>query len=97
MQHILGNVLEDVLYKKEDLTKARARFYSKWTTIVLGLIVAMIVAYMVNEWCLILPLLIAFILSLAWMALYKKHLGSWKTTKTWILPGKSVTTVETKA
>ncbi|MDB5194341.1 MAG: secreted agglutinin [Parcubacteria group bacterium] len=71
--YIIGSVLEDVLYKKEDLTAFRKRFYTKWTAISVGLIVAGIIAYILNEWCLILPLLIALVLSLAWMALYPKH------------------------
>lgn len=81
--YILGNVLEDVLYKTKDPSKARAKFFAKWLTIALGLVVAMIVAYMVGEWCLMLPLLIALILSLVWMALYPKHNTLSSDAKVW--------------
>jgi hypothetical protein len=96
--YILGNVLEDVLYKKEDPLKARARFYAKWTTILIGLIAAGIVAYIVDEWCLILPLLVALIISLVWMALFPKHSGRLLGTKVWILPASTTktATVENK-
>jgi hypothetical protein len=81
--YILGNVLEDVLYKTKDPSKARAKFFAKWLTITLGLVVAMIVAYTVGEWCLMLPLLVALILSLVWMALYPKHNTISSDAKVW--------------
>lgn len=71
--YILGSVLEDVLYKKETADALKKRFYTKWTAIMIGLIIAMIVAYIVGEWCLILPLLLALIISAVWTTLYPKH------------------------
>lgn len=70
--YILGNVLESVLYKDtpENVLK---RFYTKWTTITVGLALSFLGAYMLKEWCLLLPLVIAFLASLAWMLTHSKH------------------------
>jgi hypothetical protein len=70
--YILGSVLEDVLIKDvpENVLK---KFLVKWTTVSFGLTIAIIAAYVLGEWCLTLPLLIALIISLLWMALYPKH------------------------
>jgi hypothetical protein len=92
--YILGSVLEDVLYKKEDLTAVKKRFYTKWTTIAVGLVVAFIIAYLLNEWCLLLPLVIALVLSLVWMILFPKHATLKGTAKSWKLT--SATKVKTE-
>lgn len=64
--YILGNVLESVLYKdnRENVLK---RFYTKWATMVVGLILAFFGAYILKEWCLLLPLLIAIIAEVLWV------------------------------
>jgi hypothetical protein len=96
--YFIACLLEDVLYKKEDLTAMKKRFFTKWATIATGLVIAGILAYIWNEYCLILPLLIALILSLIWMALYPKH-NTIKDPKAWIpvipFTKKTVTTTTT--
>ena len=70
--YILGSVLENVLYK--DIPEnVRKRFYAKWITMVLGSLLALAGAYLLREWCLLLPLLIAFLLTLGWALSYPKH------------------------
>jgi hypothetical protein len=100
--YILGSVLEDVLYKKEDLTAVKKRFYTKWTTIAVGLVIAGIIAYILNEYCLLLPILVALILSLIWMALYPKHdvirdPKAWTPMNPFVKKTTVTTTTETKA
>lgn len=70
--YIAGVVLKDVLYSDlpENVYK---RFIAKWATIVLGLLIAIAVAYLVGEYALILPLLIVLIASTIWLALYNRH------------------------
>src|SRR3989338_1420904 len=64
--YIFGNVLENVLYK-DTVENTRKRFLTKWSTISTGSLVALIGAYWLKEYCLLLPLLVALILSVAWM------------------------------
>ena len=64
--YILGNVLESVLYKDVPENAAK-RFRAKWITIVLGLAIAFLGSYLLKEYCLLLPLTIAFLASLGWM------------------------------
>ncbi|MES2214279.1 MAG: hypothetical protein V4465_02760 [Patescibacteria group bacterium] len=82
--YILGSVLKDVLYKEtpENVLK---RFLAKWITISLGLVAAILIAYVLGEWCIILPLIIALIISLIWMALFPKHNSVRASTKSWYI------------
>ena len=61
--YIFGNVLENVLYKDKGEFVLK-RFYTKWTTMAVGLVVAFILAYVLKEFCLLLPLFIAFVVVL---------------------------------
>ncbi len=70
--YILGSILADVLYKK-DIDKPYRRFGYKWFAIVVGLIAAIAIAFLLGEFCLLLPLLIALLLSVVWIAMYPKH------------------------
>ncbi|HRH25816.1 MAG TPA: hypothetical protein PLD99_02655, partial [Parcubacteria group bacterium] len=70
--YILGSIVSDVLYKK-GVEKSFKKFAYKWTTIVLGLTIAIILAFLLKEFCLLLPLIIALVLSLLWIAMYPKH------------------------
>ncbi len=81
--YILVNVLEDVLYKK--IEDVRRRFVTKWTTICVGLCIAIILAYIWGLWCLILPLLIALLISLAWMFIYPVHDKIKTSVKSWYI------------
>ncbi|MBX4199160.1 peptidoglycan-binding protein [Candidatus Parcubacteria bacterium] len=70
--YLIGVVLKDVLYS--DLPEnAMKRFVAKWTTIVIGLVVALVVSYLLGEYFLLLPLLVALVGSLIWLATYSKH------------------------
>jgi hypothetical protein len=82
--YILGTVLEDVLYKDKD-KDAFKRFVTKWTTISIGLALAIVAIYIWKHWCLILPLLIALIISLIWIATYSKHDRIKSSAKSWNL------------
>ncbi|MEK7186952.1 MAG: peptidoglycan-binding domain-containing protein [Patescibacteria group bacterium] len=82
--YILGNVLRDVLYENT-LENVRKRFLTKWITIISGLIIAIIVAYIFGRWCIILPLLVALVLSIIWTSLYPKHNSIRVSTKAWYL------------
>ncbi|MEK7227507.1 MAG: peptidoglycan-binding domain-containing protein [Patescibacteria group bacterium] len=64
--YILGSIMESVLYKDnpENILK---KFYSKWATILIGLVLAFIGAYLLELWCLLLPLLLSLITSAIWM------------------------------
>ncbi len=64
--YIIGNVLENVLYKdnKENVLK---RFYTKWSTICIGLALAFGLAYYLKQWCLLLPLIVAFLGALTYL------------------------------
>ncbi|MBX4195369.1 peptidoglycan-binding protein [Candidatus Parcubacteria bacterium] len=80
--YILGSVLKDVLYS--DLPEnAVKRFLAKWITISLGLLLTLIGAYLLKEFCLLLPTLIALVASLLWMSFYPKHDSMRSTTKSW--------------
>ena len=91
--YLIGSVLKDVLYedKPENVLK---RFMAKWITIVVGLVLAIIIAFILYLWCIILPLLIALILSAIWMTLYPRHDSIKASVKSWYLVlkarGKSV-------
>lgn len=66
--YILGSVMESVLYK-DVRENVRKRFRTKWATILIGLAVAFIGAALLKEYCLLLPLLIAFLVALGWSVL----------------------------
>lgn len=61
--YILGNVLESVLYK-DTPENTRKRHMAKWLTMTIGSVLALLGAYLLDEYCLILPLAIAFAASL---------------------------------
>ncbi len=92
--YVLANVLEDVLNKKDNVD-SRKKFNMKWTVIVLGLLGSTVLVYIFNEWCLILPLLVALILSAIWIALRPRHSSINASAKSWrmVLVGRSKTIV----
>jgi hypothetical protein len=51
----------------------------------IGLVVAIIVAYLLGWWCLILPLFIAFVISSIWTLTYPKHNSIRASVKSWYL------------
>ncbi|MHB1330417.1 MAG: peptidoglycan-binding domain-containing protein [Minisyncoccota bacterium] len=87
--YVLASVLRNVLYADVPHYKFK-RFVTKWVTIILGLLGSIVGAYLLEEFCLLLPLLIALLLSLSWMILYPKH----ESMKSMI---KSATTVTIKS
>ena len=84
--YIIGNVLKDVLYKNVTLENVRKRFLTKWLTIDIGLLVAIVVAFVLGWWF-ILPLLIALVISLAWTSFYPEHNSVRASIKSWYLVG----------
>lgn len=83
--YILGSVLKDVLYKNTP-ENFRKRFLIKWGLAMdLGLAISIVVAYILGRWCLILPLIIALILSLIWTSLYPRHNSIRASIKSWFL------------
>src|SRR3989338_10899 len=84
--YILGNVLKDVLYKNIP-ENAKKRFFTKWLTIDVGMGLAIVAAYMMRWWCVILPLMLALILSLIWTSTYSKHNSIRASIKSWYLVG----------
>ncbi|MFZ2763879.1 MAG: peptidoglycan-binding domain-containing protein [Minisyncoccia bacterium] len=82
--YVLGNVLKNVFYK--DLPENnRKRFLTKWVTMDVGITLAIIVAYLMEWWCVILPLLVALILSLIWTLTYSNHNSVRASAKSWYL------------
>jgi hypothetical protein len=79
--YILGNVLESVLYK-DNPENVLKKFRAKWTTVALGLAIAFLGAYLLKEWCLLLPLIIAFLAALLWLFLGGKRHQNKEVTKT---------------
>src|SRR3989344_4178629 len=84
--YILGNVLKDVLYKNIP-ENAKKRFFTKWLTIDVSTGLAIVAAYMMGWWCVILPLILALILSLIWTSTYSKHNSIRASIKSWYLVG----------
>ncbi|MFZ2048757.1 MAG: putative Ig domain-containing protein [Minisyncoccia bacterium] len=82
--YFLGDVLKDVLYKESEENVLK-KFIAKWTTIIMGLIVAIIVAFIMFEWCLIFPLVVALILSIIWVSIYPKHDSINAHIKSWYI------------
>ena len=82
--YILGSIMENVLYKDtpENVLK---RFRTKWWTIIAGIALAWVGAYLLELWCLLLPLLVAFLISLIWVL--GKHPAIRETAKTWYVSG----------
>jgi hypothetical protein len=70
--YILGSVLKDVLYNNvpENRTK---RTLVKWVSITVGLLAAMVLAFVLREFCLMLPLLVSTLASMIWLSSYPKH------------------------
>ncbi len=64
--YLLGAILKNVLYTdtSENVLK---RFIVGWSTLVLGLLGAIAASYILNEYCLILPLIVVLIFSVAWV------------------------------
>jgi hypothetical protein len=90
--YIIGTVLENVLFNGKPQSVYR-KFLAKWAVISVGLVFSIIGAYIVGEYCLLIPLLIALILSLAWMFSYPKHNSMRASVKSWYL----VATARTKS
>ena len=86
--YILGNVLKDVLYKNVP-ENTRKRFLAKWLTVDIGLIVALTLAYIFGLWCLILPLVVALVISLGWTLTYSRHDSMRASVKSWYLVGSA--------
>jgi len=81
--YIIADILADVLYKdKQNVLK---KFLFKWTTMCIGLIISIVLAYLLGFWCLILPLLIALICSIIWIAVFEKHESIKASFKSWSL------------
>jgi hypothetical protein len=80
--YIAGSVLQNVLYK-DTVENVRKRFVTKWITVSVGLLLAMLGAYLLKEYCLMLPLLVTLVLSLLWLATSKKHSAIKTQAKTW--------------
>lgn len=94
--YIIGSVLENVLYK-DGPENTRKKFLTKWGVMSAGLLLSAVAAYMIGEMCLVLPLIVALILSLAWMFLYpKRDVIKEKTTTIMNRPSNQVTKVEEK-
>jgi hypothetical protein len=51
----------------------------------------MVIAYFTNLWCLILPLIVALILSIIWTLTHKKHHSIRASIKSWFLVGSART------
>lgn len=70
--YIIGSIMESVLYKgrfeggKSDRENVRKRFFAKWGAVAIGLVLALIGAYALQEWCLVLPLVVLILTTLAW-------------------------------
>ena len=71
--YILGSFLRDVLYI-QTRENALKRFLVKWVTISIGLAIAITISFYLGELCIVLPLALALLLSIIWMALYPKNL-----------------------
>ncbi len=82
--YIVASVLKNVLYKDVPENN-RKRFLTKWLTIDIGLVICIIIALLLEEWCLILPLLIALVLSLVWTLSYPEHNSMRASVKSWYL------------
>jgi hypothetical protein len=82
--YILGAVLRDVLYNDvpENNTK---RTLTKWVSITVGLLAAMVIAFALREFCLMLPLLISTLASMVWLSFYPKHASIRGSVKSWYL------------
>jgi fimbrial isopeptide formation D2 family protein len=78
--YILGSILESVLYKDvpENVSK---RFYTKWLTILVGLLLSFWGAYMLKEWPLLLPLLVIFLAVLIWILVRHPRVAALWTKK----------------
>ncbi len=86
--YILVTILSNVLYKDVPENK-RKRFLTKWVTFDLGTILAIVLAYIFDWWCLILPLLITLIISLFWTSFYPEHNSIRASIKSWYLVGSA--------
>ena len=73
--YVLGAVLENVLYK-DTLENIVKRHRTKWLTMSLGSLAAAIIAYLAGEYCLIFPLIIAFLACLVRTFIVKKVTSS---------------------
>jgi hypothetical protein len=90
--YIIGNVLKNVLYENV-AGNERKRFLTKWATVNIGLVLALIGAYLLGEWCLILPLFIVLVAGLIWMLLLPKQNSLRASAKSWqmVLSGRAKT------
>lgn len=70
--YLIGNVLKDVLYSDLPENEVK-RFFAKWITIAVGLIVAIYAAYAVGQNYLLLPLVLTLIFVLIWMIFYPRE------------------------
>ncbi len=82
--YILGATLRDVLYK-DTVDNVLKRFLTRWGVNIAGLLVVILTAYLLGEFCLLLPLLILTILSTLWIMLYPKHSSIKASIKSWFL------------
>ncbi len=82
--YVLGSVLEDALTNKTG-ADVEKKFRNKWLSIVAGLVISIILAYIFDEWCLILPLIVALILSIIWIVIRPNHSSIKASFKSWYL------------
>jgi len=82
--YILGSVIRNVLYE-DAIENVLKRFLAKWITINVGLVIAIIWAYLIGKYCIILPLIIALLIGLIWTLSYKKHKPVRVSVKSWYL------------
>jgi hypothetical protein len=82
--YILGDIIKDVLYE-DTVENVLNRFIAKWITIAASLILAIIVALALKDWCLIIPLSIMLAASIVWISLYWRHGSIRATIKSWYI------------
>jgi len=84
--YILGNIIRSLFYKNIGPNQ-RKRFLIKWIVINVGLVASVPLAYVYEYWCLVLPFLVALLISLVWSILYPEHNSIRASVKSWYLVG----------
>lgn len=84
--YIIGFVLNNVLYKGQgDGESVENRSFVTWLVYTLGFLLALIIAYVLGVWCIVLPLLVATIFSLIWFLASNKYGSLRASVKSWYL------------
>jgi hypothetical protein len=81
--YIMASLLVDVLYKEEE--NVLNKMITKWLFISLGIALAILIAYILRHWCIIIPLILALIFSLVWVSQYERQDSIRATVKSWML------------